>query len=108
MLVLTRKRGETIRIGNDIVIKVIQMGRSSVKIGIEAPSGVKVLRGELTDFQPMSAAEGELSADDAPLDLQAYLDEFQDLLDLTLDLGRDVGDSQPGCELLRLHEPAVK
>jgi carbon storage regulator CsrA len=50
MLVVTRKHGETIRIGEDIVVKVVQLGRGSVKIGIEAPAHVRVLRGELHAF----------------------------------------------------------
>jgi carbon storage regulator CsrA len=47
MLVLTRKRSETIRIGDGIVVKVIRTGRTSVKLGVEAPSNVRVVRGEL-------------------------------------------------------------
>lgn len=47
MLVLTRKPAEIIRIGEDIVIKVIKTGKGTVKIGIEAPSNVRVMRGEL-------------------------------------------------------------
>jgi len=49
MLVLTRKRSEMIRIGQDIVIKVIKSGRNSVKLGIDAPADVRVLRAELVD-----------------------------------------------------------
>jgi carbon storage regulator len=49
MLVLTRKRSETIHIGEDIYIKVIRTGRTSVKIGIEAPANVRVVRGELLE-----------------------------------------------------------
>jgi len=49
MLVLTRKTTETIQIGNDVVIKVISCGRGRVKIGIEAPNAVRVVRGELAD-----------------------------------------------------------
>ena len=51
MLVLTRKRDEIIKIGNDIVIKVIKTGNGSVKIGIEAPSSVRVLRGEVATVE---------------------------------------------------------
>lgn len=47
MLVLTRKCSEMIQIGDDIRIKVIRTGRNSVKIGIEAPNDVRVLRAEL-------------------------------------------------------------
>jgi carbon storage regulator len=49
MLVLTRKRAETIQIGDHIFIKVIRTGRTSVKIGIEAPANVRVIRGELLE-----------------------------------------------------------
>ena len=49
MLVLTRKAAETIRIGDDIVIKVIKTGSGTVKIGIEAPADVRVMRGELIE-----------------------------------------------------------
>jgi carbon storage regulator len=47
MLVLSRKKSEMIHIGGEIIVKVIQTGRSSVKIGIEAPENVRVLRAEL-------------------------------------------------------------
>ena len=57
MLVLTRKRSEVIQIGENIVIKIIQTGKSSVKIGIEAPENVRVLRGEL---EPHTAAQSLL------------------------------------------------
>lgn len=42
-----RKRFEAIQIGDGIVIKVLHTGRSTVKIGIQAPANVKVLRAEL-------------------------------------------------------------
>jgi len=48
MLVLTRKQGEVIHVGEGIAIKVIKTGKGTVKIGIEAPADVKVLRGELS------------------------------------------------------------
>lgn len=49
MLVLTRKRSECIKVGEDIVIKVIHTSKGTVKLGIEAPSHVRVLRAELAD-----------------------------------------------------------
>ena len=60
MLVLTRKKNELIQIGNDIVIKVISTGRGKVKLGIEAPASVRVLRMELIDAvqaQPPSGSD---------------------------------------------------
>jgi carbon storage regulator len=47
MLVLTRKPQEKIRIGDDIIITVLRMKGKSVRLGIEAPGNVQVLRGEL-------------------------------------------------------------
>lgn len=52
MLLLTRKRSEVIQIGDNIVVKVVQTGRRIVKIGIEAPKDVRVLRGELSPVEP--------------------------------------------------------
>lgn len=52
MLVLTRKAAETIMIGDDVVIKVIRTAKGTVKIGIEAPESVRVMRGELAAVQP--------------------------------------------------------
>lgn len=54
MLVLTRKRSEMIQIGEGIVIKIIHTGRSTVKIGIDAPQDVRVMRAELS---PQAAAK---------------------------------------------------
>ncbi|MEO1497943.1 MAG: carbon storage regulator [Planctomycetota bacterium] len=47
MLVLTRKAQETIKIGNDIVITVIKTKGKAVRLGVQAPADVPVLRGEL-------------------------------------------------------------
>lgn len=60
MLVLTRKKTETIRIGEDIVVTVVQTGRGRVKLGIEAPAHLRVLRGELDVLEP--AMSGLLGA----------------------------------------------
>jgi carbon storage regulator len=47
MLVLTRKLGESIRIGDDIVVKVVELDSRHVKLGIEAPKSVSVNRQEI-------------------------------------------------------------
>lgn len=49
MLVLTRKTSEMIQIGESIVVKVIHAGKNIVKIGIEAPDEVRILRAELCE-----------------------------------------------------------
>ena len=52
MLVLTRKRFESIQIGENIVIKIIHTGHKTVKLGIEAPADIRVMRAELCE-EPM-------------------------------------------------------
>jgi carbon storage regulator CsrA len=47
MLVLTRRQGESIKIGEDIRITVLQSLGRKVRIGIEAPDNVKIVRNEL-------------------------------------------------------------
>lgn len=47
MLTLTRKVGESIRIGGNIVVLVKEVRRNQVRIGIDAPRTLEILRGEL-------------------------------------------------------------
>jgi carbon storage regulator len=47
MLVLSRKAGERIMVGENIAVVINRISGNRVTIGIEAPSGVKIVRGEL-------------------------------------------------------------
>ena len=59
MLVLTRKHGEQIRIGDNITITVLRMKGKAVRLGIEAPADQSVLRGELAfEERPAPAPTG--------------------------------------------------
>ena len=49
MLVLKRKSGQQIRLGNDVIITIVQTTRGWAKVGIEAPRHIEVVRGELAD-----------------------------------------------------------
>ncbi|RME56315.1 carbon storage regulator [Candidatus Parcubacteria bacterium] len=49
MLILTRKTGEAMAIGHDMRVEVLGVKGSQVKIGIQAPAQVRVLRDELLD-----------------------------------------------------------
>jgi carbon storage regulator len=83
MLVLTRKQSEMIQIGDDIVIKVIRTGKSTVKIGIEAPAHVRVLRAELCDDGPQAHKSNlvDLSSRiDMGLKTLAYSDQYPHVL----------------------------
>ena len=48
MLVLTRKQNEGILIGSDILITVINIDGDKIRLGIDAPKNVRVIREELT------------------------------------------------------------
>ncbi len=50
MLVLSRKAGERILIGDDVSITVVRIGPNSVRIGIEAPKTMNIVREELCNF----------------------------------------------------------
>lgn len=66
MLVLTRTVGEKVLIGKDITITVVRVLGHRVRIGIEAPKGVKILREELA----MNWPEVREPRVDAPCDEQ--------------------------------------
>ncbi len=64
MLVLSRKESEKIRLGDNIIITVVRVAGDKVRIGIEAPTSVPVLRRELkrhesviVEDQPVKPAE---------------------------------------------------
>lgn len=63
MLVLARKENETIKIGDDIEIRILEVKGDTVRIGIEAPKSVDILRGELVLSLSESNAEA-LTVDD--------------------------------------------
>ncbi|MGD6831714.1 carbon storage regulator CsrA [Sutcliffiella halmapala] len=65
MLVLTRKKDEAIKIGDDIEIKVIGINGDQVKIGIEAPKHVEIHRKEIY----LSIQEENNAASHSSLDL---------------------------------------
>jgi carbon storage regulator len=49
MLVISRRIGERIKIGDDIEILIVDINKSQVKLGIEAPKEVPILREELLE-----------------------------------------------------------
>ncbi len=63
MLVLSRKVGERILIGQDIAITVVRVSGGGVRLGIEAPNDLPVVREELA-----KAMRGELPAPAAPVE----------------------------------------
>jgi len=81
VLVLTRKVGERILVGDDVVITVLDSRGDGVRIGIDAPRGVKIQREEVVravieanaEAAAAAAASGAEGADDAEARLRAAL-----------------------------------
>lgn len=65
MLVLSRKLGESLRIGDDVTVTVVRVAGNKVRIAISAPKDVRVLRGELAGCErgtPPAVSAAENSA----------------------------------------------
>lgn len=74
MLVLSRGCDSEIRIGRDITIKVLAIHKRQVKLGIEAPSGLSIWRGELLPLpnheEPCGLNEGRNVVDAFRIDFR--------------------------------------
>lgn len=62
MLILSRKKEESIVIGDQIEIQVLKIKGNVVRLGIKAPAEVKVLRGELSPFDVSANLSNSTSA----------------------------------------------
>ena len=66
MLVLSRKESQRIRLGDSIVITVVRLGGDKVRLGIQAPKDMLVLRDELETFptsEKLAATDSEACLD---------------------------------------------
>ena len=75
MLILTRKSGEAIRIGDEITLRIIEVRGNPVRVGVEAPKNISVHREEIyeliQDQNRAAAGSSPISADDLSSLLQA-------------------------------------
>jgi len=62
MLVLSRKAGETIYIGEDIEIVISEVKGEQVKVGIRAPRNIDIIRGELRQDVSVSNTEAVITS----------------------------------------------
>ncbi len=65
MLILTRRSGETVHIGDDVVVTVLAVKGNQVRIGINAPRSVAVDREEIFERKRSESAARLLDASDA-------------------------------------------
>jgi carbon storage regulator len=73
MMVMRRREGEKIRIGDNIVIHITHIGRNRVKVGIEAPREIQVIAEEVRLVRDENAA----AALAQPADVLGFLTRLQ-------------------------------
>jgi carbon storage regulator len=62
MLVLSRKESQRIRLGDSIVVTIVKISGDKVRVGIEAPADVLVLRDELEARTPVATTDRAFAA----------------------------------------------
>ncbi|WP_442482824.1 carbon storage regulator [Aeoliella sp. SH292] len=67
MLVLSRKESQRIRLGDSIVVTIVKIGGDKVRVGIEAPDDVLVLRDELEAWDLPAGPAGPGAKPDAQI-----------------------------------------
>ena len=69
MLIITRRAGEKIRVGDDVVIEVMEVTGSTVRVGIAAPKSIPVYREEIwaaVQAENAAAAKAPAQLPDVP------------------------------------------
>ena len=66
MLVLSRKIGESICIGDNVTVQVVDISRDRVRLGITAPRDVRVDREEVAQVQKQTKGDEHASPDQGP------------------------------------------
>ena len=77
MLVLTRKLGEGIVLGHNVTLKILEIHKNQIKVGIEAPQDVKIYRDEVyrqIKEENLKASQAQKS------DIKSAVDNFNQLL----------------------------
>jgi carbon storage regulator CsrA len=94
MLVLTRKLQQQIKIGEQVTITILRVKGQTVRVGIEAPRDVRVIRGELP------------SGDQSPAGEESAIEETTLVLSGTMLAGDAAGESEAHGEASTLDEAA--
>ena len=71
MLVLSRKESQRIRLGESVVVTVVKISGDKVRIGIDAPADMLVLRDELEPHVPIGVEGSFRSSIEIPLERSA-------------------------------------
>lgn len=77
MLILSRRENESIHIGKEIVIKVVSVEKGSVKMGIEAPEDMLILREELVKAVQDENIKAVTKTEDSDAKLKSLLSRIK-------------------------------
>ena len=75
MLIITRRPGEKVMVGDDVVVEVIEISGSNVRIGITAPRSVPVFREEIWTAVKAENAAAAATDVDLPEDVGTPTDK---------------------------------
>jgi carbon storage regulator len=76
VLIIRRRRGESIVIGEDIVIEILETSPTQVKLGIRAPKDVTVLRNEIRVIRDVNRVSSFPEAD--PVRISRFVEAFRE------------------------------
>lgn len=107
MLVLTRKTQEQIHIGDNITISILKLKGNAVRIGIEAPRDVRVLRGELPTFDDVTI-EAEVSSPATSNSEVEQSDEEASISESEWELLKKLADRRKPCQPVQNCVPKPK
>lgn len=77
MLVLSRKEGEGIYLNDNIKITIVEIGRNQIKLGIDAPRDVSIVRDEIMDRVKFENRESLADAKPSSVDLPDLLKKLK-------------------------------
>jgi carbon storage regulator len=77
MLVIRRKQGESLRVGEDVEIAVIEVSATRVVLGIQAPPSVVIVRTELLEAAEQNLAAAQSAKIFSPANISSYLTKIR-------------------------------
>jgi carbon storage regulator CsrA len=106
MLVLTRKQKECIKIGDSITITILRIQGQAVRVGIEAPKEVRVVRGELklADAAAAPLVDPTERSDESQSTPQVVQFRFTPIKE-ALEQGRQAGRGPLAALMAAMHTP---
>jgi carbon storage regulator len=75
MLVITRSQGQSVLIGDDIEIIISEIGTEKIKLSIDAPRNIKIVRKELLEVEKENESASKAVSNDMLSDLRKHINK---------------------------------